>query len=280
MIKCISYWSMKDGLSNTHPVEVAMDEAAGAGFEGIELCIAPEGALTTATTQDECESIREMARAKGLALQTLASGMSWAANPTSDDEAVREQSIKLHSEALQRASWLGCESMLFVPGVVASPISPDIIRYDTAVGRSREACKRLLDVAERVGVDLCIENVWNGLLYSPTEFCAFIDSFNSKRIGAYFDVGNLLGYHQHPPHWIELLGPRIKRVHIKDYKLNFDWTGSFCFCELLQGDVPWQATMQAIRKIGYDKTLVGELLPHSDGLLERTSEAMSKIMAM
>jgi len=280
MIKCMSYWSTKDGLANTHPVEAALDEAKAAGFAGVELCIGPEGALNVNTTQAECEKIRAMCDARGLVLQTLASGMSWGFNPTSDDPAVRRRSVDLHAAALRRAAWLGCEAMLFVPGVVASPISPDRIRYDTAIDRAREACKALLDTAEKVGVDLCIENVWNGLMYSPLELGAFVDAFKSARLAVYFDVGNVLGYHQHPPHWIELLGPRIRRVHIKDYKLNFDWSGSYSFCELTEGDVPWAQTMAALRKIGYDKTIVAEIMPHSAGLLERTSAAMDRILTM
>jgi L-ribulose-5-phosphate 3-epimerase len=280
MIKSISYWSTKNGLTNTHPVAEALDEAKAAGFDGMELCLGPEGALNTDSSRAQCEGFRKMADDKGLIVKTLASGMSWGFNPTSDDKSVRAKCIELHTAALERAAWLGCDAMLFVPGVVASPISADIIRYDIAVDRAREACKRLLDVAEKVGVDLCIENVWNGLLYSPIELCDFVDSFDSDRLGVYFDVGNLLGYHQHPPHWIEMLGKRIKRVHVKDYKLNFDWSGSYSFCELLEGDVPWEATIAALRKIGYDKTLVAEMLPHSEGLFERTSKALSKIIEM
>ena len=280
MIKSISYWSTKDGLTNTHPIAEALDEAKAAGFDGMELCIGPEGALHTGSSRADCEAIRGMIDGRGLVVQTLASGMSWGLNPTSDDKSVRERCIELHALALERAAWLGCDAMLFVPGVVASPISPDVVRYDIAVDRAREACKRLLNVADKVGVDLCIENVWNGLMYSPVELCDFVDSFASDRLGVYFDVGNLLGYHQHPPHWIEMLGKRIKRVHVKDYKLNFDWSGSFSFCELLEGDVPWEATVAALRKIGYDKTLVAEMLPHSEGLFERTSKALSKIVNM
>jgi L-ribulose-5-phosphate 3-epimerase len=280
MIKSISYWSTKDGLTNTHPIPEALDEAKAAGFDGMELCIGPEGALNTNSSRSDCEDFRRMADDRGVVVQTLASGMSWGFNPTSDDKAVQEKCIELHAAALERASWLGCDAMLFVPGVVASPISTDIVRHDIAMERAREACKRLLGVADKVGVDLCIENVWNGLMYSPIELCDFVDSFASDRMGVYFDVGNLLGYHQHPPHWIEMLGKRIKRVHVKGYKLNFDWSGSFTFCELLEDDVPWEATITALRKIGYDKTLVAEMLPHSEDLLERTSKALSKIVNM
>ncbi|GIT08505.1 MAG: hypothetical protein CM1200mP30_21350 [Pseudomonadota bacterium] len=45
----------------------------------------------------------------------------------------------------------------------------------------------------------------------------FIDNFNTSQVGVYFDVGNVLltGY---PDQWIRILGSRIKRVHIKDFK--------------------------------------------------------------
>jgi len=280
MIKSISYWSMKDGLANNHPITNALTEAKQSGFHGVELCIGPEGVLSTETTEAECQKLRSSCEDSGLVVQTLASGMSWAFNPTSNDPTVRRKSIDLHAAALQRAAWLGCQAMLFVPGVVKSPITPDqVIRYDTAVQRAGDAVGQLLETAERVGVDLCIENVWNGLFYSPLELAEFIDRFPSERIGVYFDCGNVLGYHQHPPHWIELLSERIKRVHVKDFKENFDWTGSYSFCDLGEGDVPWPETIAALKRIGYDKSLVAEMLPWSEGLLDRTSAAMDRILA-
>lgn len=279
MIKCMHYWSTPQGLANTQSIDSAIELAKQYSFEGIELGIAPEGVLNVATTQDECEDIRRQLADAGLVCQTLSSGMSWGFNPTSDDPQVRAKAVELHAAALQRAAWLGCQAMLFVPGVVNSPIAPDEhIPYETAVQRSREAVGQLLKTAEQVGIDLCLENVWNGMLLSPPEWIAFIDSFGSDRLGMYFDCGNLLGYHQYPPHWIASLGQRIKRVHIKDFKLNFDWQGSFNFCRLGEGDMPFEQTMQALRETGYDRTVVAEMLPPSDGLLEHTSAAMDRML--
>ncbi|MFA9479804.1 sugar phosphate isomerase/epimerase family protein [Phycisphaerales bacterium AB-hyl4] len=278
MKKCISYWSIPGGLENTLPIADALAAAKDAGFEGLELGIGPEGVLTTQSSQSDCENIRKQIDGAGLTVETLASGMSWGANPTSNDPAVRRKSIELHAAALQRAAWTGCKAMLFVPGVVTSPIAPDeVVRYDTAVDRVREAVRELLEVAEKVQVDLCLENVWNGLLLSPLEWMSLIDEFKSDRLGMYFDVGNLLGYHQHPPHWIELLGSRIKRVHIKDFKDNFGWDGTYSFAKLGEGDVPWPETVAALKGIGYDRTVVAEMLPPSDGLLEHTKQAMDRI---
>ncbi len=279
MIKCASYWSLEGGLAGTHAIADALTEVKAANFKGLELCIGLDGVLTPSSTRTDCENIRNQVDDSGLVVETLASGMSWAFNPTSNYTEVRQTAIDIHAAALERASWLGCKAMLFVPGVVKSPIAPqELIRYDLAVARARDAVKSLLDVAERVGVDLCLENVWNGLFYSPLEFSQFVDSFDSSRLGIYFDVGNVLGYQQHPPHWIELLGKRIKRVHIKDFQESFNWQGSYSFCDLGEGDVPWEASMHALRDIGYDKTIVAEMLPYSPGILQRTSAAMDRIL--
>jgi len=86
------------------------------------------------------------------------------------------------------------------------------------------------------------------------------------------------GHQQYPPHWIELLGSRIKRVHIKDFQDEFGWEGRYAFCDLLQGQVPFPETMAALRAIGYDKTIVAEMIPWRPDLLEVTSRAMDTIL--
>ncbi len=278
MIKAISYWSMKHGLAGSHPIDDALASAKEAGFDGLELCVGVEGVLTPNSTQSECEAIRRQIDDSGVVVQTMANGMSWALNPVSNDETVRQQALQLNKAALERAAWLGVEACLYVPGVVKSPIYPgELVRYDRAMQRCREAVTSLLETAEEVGVDLCLENVWNGMFYSPIELIEFIDSFGSDRLGVYFDVGNCLGYQQHPPHWIELLGDRIKRVHIKGYKENFGWQGSYSFCDLGEGDVPWEEVAQALRNIGYDKTLIAEMMPWDETLLARTSSVMDRL---
>lgn len=280
MIKSINYWSLPGGLAGSCPIAEAINLAKSTGFEGLELSIGVSGVLTPTTTFSECERIRCMCDSSDLVVETLASGMSWVYNPTSNDEKVREKAIEFHLAALQRASWLGCQALLFVPGVVTSPIAPgEVVRYDIALSRARTAISRLLEAAEKYEIDLCLENVWNGLLLSPIELSDFVDSFGSERLGVYFDVGNVLRYHQYPPHWIELLGHRIKRVHVKDFTEKFDWAGSYSFCELGGGEVPWRETMRALDAIGYDSTIVAEIMPFLEGNLEQTSLALDAILS-
>jgi len=277
LIKGISYLSFKHGLSNNESIESALSQTKTNGFDALELSVSSEGVINTNSSKAECEIIRKKIDDSGIFVDSIATGMSWGVSPTSDDKSIRENSISLHQDALKVASYLNCKALLFVPGVVKSPISPDIVRYDRALDRLREAINQMLPIAEDLNVDLCMENVWNGFFYSPIELRDFVDSFDSDRLGVYLDIGNLIGYQQYPPHWVELLNSRIKRVQIKDFQENFDWTGSFSFCDIGAGDVPWSETIEALNSIQYKSTIIAEMLPWDETILSRTSVAMDQI---
>ena len=277
MIKGISYLSFENGLSNNESIESALSQTKKNGFDALELSVSSEGVINTNTSKAECEIIRKKIDDSGIFVDSIATGMSWGVSPTSNDRSIREKSIKLHQDALKVASFLDCKALLFVPGVVKSPISPDIVRYDKALNRLREAINQMLPIAEDLNVDLCMENVWNGFFYSPIELRDFVDSFDSDRLGVYLDIGNLIGYQQYPPHWVELLNSRIKRVQIKDFQENFDWTGSFSFCDIGAGDVPWKETIAALNAIQYKSTIIAEMLPWDETILSRTSAAMDQL---
>ena len=277
MIKGISYLSFENGLSNNESIESALSQTKKNGFDALELSVSSEGVINTNTSKAECEIIRKKIDDSGIFVDSIATGMSWGVSPTSNDRSIREKSIKLHQDALKVASFLDCKALLFVPGVVKSPISPDIVRYDKALDRLREAINQMLPIAEDLNVDLCMENVWNGFFYSPIELRDFVDSFDSNRLGGYLDIGNLIGYQQYPPHWVELLNSRIKRVQIKDFQENFDWTGSFSFCDIGAGDVPWKETIAALNAIQYKSTIIAEMLPWDETILSRTSASMDQL---
>ena len=209
MIKGISYLSFENGLSNNESIESALSQTKNNGFDALELSVSSEGVINTNTSKAECEIIRKKIDDSGIFVDSIATWMSWGMSPTSNDKSTREKSIRLHQDALKVASFLDCKALLFVPGVVKSPISTDIVRYDRALDRLREAINQMLPIAEDLNVDLCMENVWNGFFYSPIELRDFVDSFDSDRLGVYLDIGNLIGYQQYPPHWVELLNSRI-----------------------------------------------------------------------
>ncbi len=271
-----SYWMFEGGLEATKPIDEAMKDTKELGFEAIELAIASKGVLTDKTTQAECEDIVATAQKIGIEISSVASGESWGCSPTANDAETREKIINFTRKALQITKWLGTDAYLYVPGAVDVFFLPDaeVIAYDVCYKRAIEAITQLLPTAKETGVSICIENVWNKFLLSPLEMREFIDSFNSKMIGAYFDVGNVMltGY---PDQWIRILGKRIKRVHVKDFKCSVGTAEGFV--DLLEGNVDFKAVKKALADVGYDGYVTAELLPFEPGRPEKTAQAMKKI---
>lgn len=273
-----SYWMFEGGLEAKKPIADAMKEAKKLGFDAIELCIAQSGVLTEKTTQQQCKEIVEHARQVGIEIASVASGQSWFTSPTANSAKVRQQIVEFTKKTLQITKWLGTDAYLFVPGAVDVFFNPEseVIPYDICYKRAAEAVMKLVPTAEKVGVTICIENVWNKFLLSPLEMKCFIDSFQSKRVGTYFDVGNVLltGY---PDQWVKILGRRIKRVHIKDFKKSFGTAEGFV--DLGDGDVDFAAVKKALKEIKYDGFVTAEMIPWSPGRPEKTIKFMKKQFA-
>ena len=271
-----SYWMFEGGLEAALPVAEAMKKAKKLGFDSIELCIASQGVLTHETSRTECEDLVKAAKDIGIEISSVASGESWTSSPTSNNPAVRDKMVDFTQKALQVTNWLGTDAYLLVPGAVDVFFLPDgeVIPYDVCYQRAKEFVGKLVATAEQTGVSIGIENVWNKFLLSPIEMRDFIDSFGSDKVGSYFDVGNVLltGY---PDQWIKILGNRIKRVHIKDFKLSFGTAEGFV--DLLEGDVDFEAVKKALADISYDGYVTAEMLPCQPGRPEKTVAAMKKI---
>ena len=270
-----SYWMFEGGLEATLPVADAMQQAKNLGFDAIELAIGSSGVLTHEATEADCKAIIAKAKEIGIEIASVASGESWGCSPTSNDADTRKKIVEFTKKALQVTKWLGTDTYLFVPGAVSVFFLPDaeIIPYDVCYDRAKEAVAQLVPTAESLGVAVAIENVWNKFLLSPLEMRDFIDSFGSDMVGSYFDAGNVLltGY---PEHWISILGSRIKRVHVKDFKNVGTVEG---FVDMLEGDVDFKAVRTALEAIKYDGYITAEMLPYQPGRPEKTADAMKKL---
>ena len=143
--------------------------------------------------------------------------------------------------------------MLLVPAVVDAKTG-----YKDAWDRSHKVIReRILPEAEKQGIIIGIEEVWNKFLLSPLEMNAYVDSFKSKCVQAYFDVGNIVFY-AYPQDWIRTLGPRIKKVHLKDFKLDRR-KGTFELVHLGEGDIDWPEVRKALNDIGYNGYMTTEI---------------------
>ena len=256
MKKSINIWSFPGDWDFKRKLAVAHE----AGFEGFEPDLTESGAIHLKSGADELAAVKMLAENYGLALSSLATGLYWGANAASDDPAVRRRATEILDRQIACAAALGIDTVLVVPGAVGVDFIPgaEVVSYDDAYERARAFVQNALPAAERHGVCIAIENVWNKFLLSPLEMRDFIDSFQSERVCSYFDVGNALA-NGYPEHWIRILGHRIKRVHFKDYRRAVGSVDGFV--DLLSGDVRWPAVMRELRAIGYAGWIAAEMIP-------------------
>ena len=260
--------------------------AKEAGFQGFEIDLSEDGPVNLKSTPEELKAFRRLAEKHGLELSGLMTFLYWGANAASADPAVRDKAANLLARQVECAQLLGIDTILAVPGAVGVDFIPgaEVVRYDLAYDRATAFIKSALPAAEKAGVTIGVENVWNKLLLTPLEMKAFVDQFGSENVGVYFDVANTLAF-GYPEHWIEILGERIKRVHFKDYRRNVGTADGFC--DLLSGDVDWPAVMAALRKIGYNNWIAAEMIPPvpfykhcPEVLIHTTSRAMDAIFKL
>lgn len=205
-----------------------------AGYDGVE----PNSHM------DRDEVLAAM-RETGLVASGVCNVHHWAKPLSHPDAAVRQEGIDAMIVAMEDAKAYGTDAVLLVPGIVNEEVS-----YDDCWNRSTECIKKLIPTAEKLGVKICIENVWNNFLLSPVEACNYVDQFESPYVKFYFDCGNILVYGW-PEQWIDILDDRIGRIHIKEFsrkEADSKGRGAGFGVSLTEGDVNWAKVMEAVRR--------------------------------
>lgn len=261
----INYWTI-GGFEGAKPPIQALQEAKDMGFEGMELTFGA-GHLAPGVSQFECEKIRAAAAGMGMKLETLATGNYWGLSLTHPQAQMRDKAIAFTKEYMQVAKWLGAKTVLVVPGAVCVPwdASQPQVPYAQAWKLATASLRKLLPTANKLGINIGVENVWNWFLTDPMAFKVFIDQFKSPRLGVYFDVGNYI-IMSRSEDWIEILGRRIKAVHFKNFQRTDGAGGVHGFGDdLMVGDVNWPAVLAALKKANYTGALTAEMIPFSRG---------------
>ena len=218
--------------------------AKDAGFDGVE--------INTVDTDEESGKMKSVADSLGLEIPSIMNSAHWQFPLSSPDPEVRRKSVDGMKKSLASASIVGANTVLLVPAVVNEAVC-----YEDAYKTSQKEIKELAKIAEGRKVYIALENVWNRFLLSPMEFARYIDEIGSKYVAAYFDVGNILIY-GYPKHWIRSLGSRIKKVHVKGFRV-----GPKTFTYLLDSDINWTEVMKALKDVGYDDYIIAEMGPYS-----------------
>jgi len=201
---------MKAMIRN-HPKEDDLKKLKDAGFDGVEA-----GIIDPA----EAEKCRATAEKLGMRIHSVLRG--WAEFNSRDADKV-QKSLAVTENALRAAQGFGADAILLVPCRIGgikmprpwefllefndktghltrvvygdnAPYAEYINAHNHAVDTSTEMIKRLIPLAEKTGVVIALENVWNNLWVKPAIFKHFVASFQSKWVKAYYDIGNHVKY--------------------------------------------------------------------------------------
>jgi len=211
--------------------------ARDAGFDAIE--------MQTVAREEEVAEIRDAAHKIGLRIHSVMNADHWRFPLSSNDREVVSRSVAGMETSLRNAASWGADTVLLVPAVVDQTTS-----YRDAWTRSQQVIReRVLPLAGELKVIVAVEEVWNKFLLSPIEFARYVDELDSPWLKAYFDVGNVVFY-GYPQDWIRTLGPRIAKVHLKDFRLDRP-NGRFAWTNIGDGDIDWLEVRRAFDDAGY-----------------------------
>jgi hexulose-6-phosphate isomerase len=257
------------------PTEQILSSWKAAGFDGIEVVKGQK------LSPQETAAARKTAESLGMRIHSVLFG--WGS--LNGGEAAMAKTIADMEATLQMAQGYGAETVLFVPCRIDATPMPEPwefdIRFDEKTGylkqvdagdnakyqayiaahnhaadATREGVKRLIPTAEKAGVIIALENVWNNLWVKPDFAQNLVASFNNPWVRAYFDIGNHVKYAA-PQDWIRTMGKLIAKCHVKDFKLNPDGHGGN-FCNIRDGSVNWPEVRKALDEVGYNGWLTIE----------------------
>ncbi|MFN8006208.1 MAG: sugar phosphate isomerase/epimerase family protein [Terriglobia bacterium] len=235
------------------------------GFDGVEM---------DSPGKFEVKEVLEARDATGLLIPGVVDSVHWKMTLSDPDPEVRAQGLDALRTALRECKIYGGSSVLLVPAVVNQNVN-----YRDAYQRSQAEIRKAIPLAEELGIVIAIENVWNQFLLSPLEAARYIDELNSPWVGWHLDIGNVINYGW-PEQWVQILGKRIVKLHIKDYsrkKRDEEGLWAGFKVNLWEGDCDWPAVMKALDGVGYRGWGSAELAGGGPEHLKDISDRMNRI---
>ncbi len=235
MKKGLGIGMIKEDLSLTDKFKLAKD----LGFDGVEL---------NSPLDIKISDVLAAKAKAGIELHSVVNKDHWTKPLSDPDPQVRKECIESVAKSLEEVKELGGDTVLVVPGVVNEKVS-----YEQAFYNSQNSIRELIPYAEKTGMQIALENVWNNFILSPIEAKRFVDEINHPLVGWYFDIGNIMRYGW-PEHWIKTLNTRIMKLHIKEYSrelMNTKGLWEGFNVDLLKGDIDWPTVMKTVSEINY-----------------------------
>jgi sugar phosphate isomerase/epimerase len=246
------------------PFAEAVTRLARLGYEGVEIMADVPHAWPAYLLPEQKAALREALAKNNLAISNINAFMMHAVNdrrqkywhpswiePDPNYRAIR---IDHTMRALTLAKELGAKCITTEPG---GPVAPGE-SWNAALKLFVEMLKPVIAHAEKEGVLLLIEPEPGLLIETTDQFLELMQHIDSPAVGMNYDVGHAFCVKDDPATTIPRVAKYIKHFHLEDiaatrvHQHMIPGTGAIDF----------KATLEAIRKIGYDGWLTVELYPY------------------
>lgn len=244
-------WSMAMKAAKAMTLTEAFKKLRECGFDGVE------PSLLGHVTADNAEEWMAASKASGLIIDGTVGG--------------RVDGLEAGIDLTKR---LGGDSMLVVLAYVND--KPIIQQWNEARDRMKQASAH----AEKQGIKILIENVWNTFLISAFDMARFIDEVGSPWVQVHFDIGNMVRWGV-AEHWAQILGKRSQKLDIKEYDLKkamSEGMGKGFSVPLGEGSINWAAVREELAKIGFTGWAAAEVAAGDWAYLADVAQRMDKVL--
>jgi hexulose-6-phosphate isomerase len=232
------------------------------GFLGVEMD-SPSN-----INRDEAVKARDKT---GITIHGVIDSKHWQIRLSDPKPDVRAEGLKYLQGALDDAKIYGADTVLLVPGKVADPKNEN---FEQVWERSQAEVRKALPQAEKLGVKIAIEVVWNDFITKPEELVRYVDEFQSPFVGAYFDCSNMIKYGVKPGDWIRRLGKRMLKFDFKGYSKTRQWV------PIGEGDEDWPDILKALDEVGYRGWATAEVRGGGEKELKDIAERMNRCLGL
>jgi L-ribulose-5-phosphate 3-epimerase len=264
--KAVKY-GMVLGMGVTHKKRLELVKKCG--FLGVEI----DSPGTT-----NLDELVKASKETGVAIHGVIDSVHWRDTLSHPDEKIRAKGLEALVGAIMDARTVNADTVLLVPGVVNKDAT-----FEECWERSQAEVKKALPTAEKQGVKIAIEVVWNNFITKPEQLNEYVDSFKSQWVAAYFDVSNMIRYGVAPAEWIRKLGKRMVKFDFKAYskaKAKPDNPGAGFNAQIGEGDEDWPEVLKALAEIGYNGWATAEVGGGGEEHLKKISARMDRVLGL
>ncbi len=236
------------------------------GFLGVE--INSPGGL-------KLDEIVAATKETGILVHGVIDSVHWADTLSSSTEKIRAKGLKALLGAIADAKTVGADTVLLVPGVVNGDVN-----YEQCWERSTAEVKKAIPVAEKAGVKIAIEVVWNNFITKPEQLIEYVDQFKTETVGAYFDVSNMVKYGVQPADWIRKLGKRMLKFDFKGFNNDQFKAKKSGWVDIGEGTEDWPEVLKALAEVKYTGWATAEVAGGDEKFLKGVADKMDKVLGL